>query len=116
MDEIRPVVAFIAEQTKRDELMKRFHEACKASRGCWMPTRPMRSWRPAMRGSRNSRGDSRGSDPPLHEQADGPAEGRRPAHKLRLATIAGVFVVILVILLAGGFLFSARQHGGPLGP
>jgi len=29
MDEIRPVVAFIAEQTKRDDYVKRFNEACK---------------------------------------------------------------------------------------
>jgi hypothetical protein len=30
MDEIKPVVAFITEQTKRDEFLRRFHESCKA--------------------------------------------------------------------------------------
>jgi hypothetical protein len=29
MDEIKPVVAFIAEQTKRDEFLRRFNESCK---------------------------------------------------------------------------------------
>ncbi len=30
MDEIKPVIAFIAEQTKRDEYVRRFNESCKA--------------------------------------------------------------------------------------
>ncbi|HVT80442.1 MAG TPA: hypothetical protein VHM90_07280 [Phycisphaerae bacterium] len=30
MDEIKPVVAFITEQTKRDDYLRRFNEACKA--------------------------------------------------------------------------------------
>jgi len=43
MDEIKPVVAFIADQTKRDDFVKRFTETCKAFGKLWMPTRPMPS-------------------------------------------------------------------------
>ena len=66
MDEIKPVVAFVNEQTRREEQLRRFQEATKRSRGCWIPTLPMRSWKRVTPAEGIQGRDFGRAGPPLH--------------------------------------------------
>ena len=107
MDEIRPVVAFVGDQTKRDDYVKRFHESCKTFRKMLDADAP---------DGQLEAGYAKLKE--FHEEIPedltrrymNKRSGRRKdadrRHKLRLATIAGMFAAVIVIGLVVAFLLS----------
>ena len=98
LDEIKPVVAFIAEQTKRDEFLRRFQESCKNfSRllDADSPDAQLEAGYAKLREFHEEIPED------LTKRYLAKRGGRRQdadrRHKLRLASIAGLFAAVIVI-------------------
>jgi hypothetical protein len=98
MDEIKPVVAFVNEQTKRDEYVKRFNESCKVFTKLLAADAPDSQLEAGYAKLKEFKEEI---PEDLTVRYMNKRQGRRKdadrSHKVRLATIAGVFVVILAI-------------------
>jgi hypothetical protein len=110
-DEVKPVVAFIAEQTKRDDFLKRFQETCKAFRKLLDADADDAQLEAGYARLREFHEEI---PEDLTKRYLAKRGGRRQdaerRHKLRLATIAGIFAFFIITGLAVAWILSRTTN------